>query len=135
VARPVARPTARMSDAKLFRLAKRQKVAKEAVATAEAEAKALSQQIIPELQARGTKAIEGSGVRVNMVSGSYTSYDLEEMKAILGPRRYKRVTKVVVNTDEMKAAIDDGTITARELAQFATTTDKAPYILVSYVAD
>lgn len=133
--RSAARPTARMSDTKLFRLAKKQKEAKQAETQAKSEAEALSKQIIPELQARGTKAIEGAGVRVNMVSGSYTSYDLDEAREVLGAKRFKRVTKVVVDADAMKAAIDDGTITARELAQFATNTPKAPYILVSYVAD
>lgn len=131
---PAPRRTARMSDTRLFSLAKKQKQAKIAEKDAESEAERLSGLIIPELEARGTKAIEGGGVRINKVAGTYTAYDLEVMEQVLSPRLFKQVTKTVVDTDAMTAAINAGKIKPRVLARFAKTIDKKAYILVSYVA-
>lgn len=122
-----------LSDLKLFRLAKQQKDFKEAEKKAKADAATLSAQIIPELQRRGVKAIEGGGVRVNMVAGEETVYDLTAAKEVLKSSVYKQIVKEVPDTEAIAALISDGTIKPKTLAKFATQRPKAPYITVSYL--
>lgn len=125
---------AKLTDSKLFALAKKQKEAKQREAAAKADAEKASQLVIKELQDRGTKALEGGGVRVNLVAGDYTSYDLEAMQEALSPRVFAAATKTVVDEQALKALIDSGKIKPKTLAKFATQTPKKPYILVSYTA-
>lgn len=124
--------TKKLTDARLFALAKKQKEAKQAEAAAKAEAEKYSGMVIPELQARGTKALEGGGVRVNMVEGEYMSYDLDDMRNTLSPKLFASVTKTVVDEAALKAAIDSGKIKPAKLARFARVQKKKPYILVSF---
>ena len=122
----------KLSDSKLFELARKQKEAKQAESRAKAEAEKYAGRVIEELTTRGTKALEGSGVRVNMVTGEYMTYDLEEMEEVLSPKLFKAVTKVVVDESALKAAIDAGKVKPEKVARFAKVQAKKPYILVSF---
>lgn len=128
----VSKVKGKLSDTKLFALARKQKEQKQAEAKAKAEAEKYAGQVIEELQTRGTKALEGGGVRVNMVEGEYMVYDLDEMEEALSPKLFKSVTKVVVDEAALKAAIDAGKIKPAKVARFAKVQKKKPYILVSF---
>lgn len=121
-----------MSDAKLFKLARKQKEAKLAEAAAKADAQTYSDQIIPELTRRGIKALEAEGIRVNKVQTDETVYDLDNMEQHLTPKMFKKLTKRVPDAAAIKAALDEGTLKPKVLAKFATTSPKAPYIVVTF---
>lgn len=119
----------RMSDTKLFQLGRKLAAAKQAVKDAQADAKAIQDRIIPELESRGTKAIEGAGIRLNMVTGEDTRYDLDDMKEHLSPSLYKKCVKEVPDPEAIKALVDAGKIRPKTLAKFSRVIPKSPYVL------
>jgi vacuolar-type H+-ATPase subunit E/Vma4 len=122
----------KMTDTRLFKLARLQKEAKLAEAAAKADAQTYSDQIIPELKRRGVKALENDeGIRVNKVETPETVYDVDEMERVLGKAKFDRLTKRVPDAAAIKAALDEGALSARTLAKFATTRTKSAYIVVT----
>lgn len=126
-------PIKRISDKKLFALAAQQKAAKLRENEAKAEAKTLSDQIIPQMQDRKVKALESEDgtIRVNKVEGEYTEYDVDAMREHLSPTLFKKCTTEVPNPEAIVAMITAGKIKSSTLKKFAKTQAKAPYIIVT----
>jgi hypothetical protein len=124
-----------MTDARLFRLAKRYKAAKQAQSDGEKDAKTLADKIIPELTRRKVKALESDDVRINKVAGENTQYDIEVMEEVLSPAMFKRCTKRVVDTEALVEQITSGKIKTKDLQKFSKTVAKSPYIIVTLLGD
>lgn len=122
-----------LTDAKLIALAKEYKKAQEAEAEAKAEKEKVKGPIVTEMKRRGIKAIEKAGVRLNLALPTYTVYNMIKMRRVLGKELFAKVTKRVVDTDALEAAINSGKVTPKMLAKFATQEEKSAYPTVSFI--
>lgn len=126
-----ARPEPEMSDRELARLAQEHKEIKNRIKALEAKAGKRKDVILAELERRGLKAIETEEVRVTMVQRTVVNYHVDQLKERLGPSKFKRITKPVVDKDALAEAVQQGKVNMEDVDACSSLQYQAPYITVS----
>ena len=119
-----------MKDSELAELAAEFSRLKRREDKAKADRDAIGQRMVKEMERRKTKGIQTSGWRITYVQQETTTYDHARLKERLG-RAFRHVTVTVVDKDRLSAAVQEGTVDAREVAACAVVTPKRPYCLVT----
>lgn len=104
---------------------------KRAAADAATAFKDAEAELVKQMEALGQKTVEADGVKGTLVKGSTVSIDPERLEKVLGPKRWKQVTKQVLDKEKLEAHIVTGDIDAQEVANVSTTMDSKPYIRIS----
>lgn len=124
---------ARMSDAKLAKMAAEHKKLKNKIKQLEKAAEERQKRIIKELDERGDKAYEtGDGtVRISVVSNSNIEYDLGQLKSELNPRQFQMITQRVIDKDRLSTAVQNGKVPVASVDRCSKLSHSRPYIRVT----
>jgi hypothetical protein len=119
-----------MTDAKIARGARRIKSLEAQIATLQATANKLKNDIRQEMETRGTTGLETAGVRVSYVAPVRLSYDEELLQRRLRSK-WDLVTRKVLDKDLLAAAVAEGRIRSAVVAECTTEVPSKPYVRIS----
>ncbi len=106
--------------------------AKEAFEAAEAAKKEAESQLKLAYAQSGIDMTVVDGIKVTISESSRSSYDADILAGLIKPALFKKVTKVAVDADKLKAAVKTELI-AQDVADAATKTTSFTRILVTPV--
>jgi hypothetical protein len=107
--------------------------AKEALEAAEAAKKEAESQLKLAYATAGIEMTVVDGVKVTISESSRSSYDVEILSGLVKPAIFKKVTKLTVDADKLKAAVKTELI-AQDVADAATKTTSFTRILTTPVS-
>lgn len=121
-----------LSDRKLFRLGRQYKEAQAEETAAKAAKETIRDKVVPELNRRGVKALEGEGVRINKTDPEETVYNVDKAADTLDDEVFDYITEVKIVPARVSECLADGRIKPKQLRKFAKVHPKASYITVSF---
>lgn len=104
--------------------------AKEALEAAEAAKKEAESQLKLAYTKSGIEMTVVDGIKVTISESSRSSYDADILAGLIKPALFKKVTKVAIDADKLKAAVKTELI-AQDVADAATKTTTFTRILVA----
>jgi len=107
--------------------------AKEALEAAEAAKKEAESQLKLSYATAGIDMTVVNGTKVTISESSRSSYDADILAGLIKPALFKKVTKVAIDADKLKAAVKTELI-AQDVADAATKTTTFTRILVAPVS-
>jgi len=119
-----------MTDARLAKMAADYYEAHQQEKAGKATKQKIAAKMLPDLKARGVKAIDLLGWKITNVIQHYTVYDAVKARRVLGKERFIAVTKRVIDPDLLAQALSDGVVTDREIGKFSERKEKANYASV-----
>lgn len=105
------------------------------VKEAEAEKKHLQSELITAMEGEGFDTLvvtDGdTEYRGTIVRGTTTSFDEETLKTLVPEEVWQKITRTVVDSKALEAAVAQGDISPATLAQASESFDRSPYVRVT----
>lgn len=121
-----------LSDTLVQNLCDEYEALKADAAIATAEAKKIQEKLIAELDHRKTDQIEWTGGRLKKTQATTVTISVDKLSEMVDTDTLQDVTTLVVDKTLLSAAVQNGKISAKVVADASEVTKKAPYITVSH---
>ena len=127
----------RIPEPEVFKLARKFDKARKLKDKYDKARKELQSAIVAQMELRKVKSItdKETGLRITEVRSEYVSYDPDQLRELLPPKKFRKVTQVVVDKDTLGAAVQAGEIDAEIVAKVARISYSEPYIRTGTSSD